>query len=204
MKKGNKIFTSTKNTLMTVVATLAVIGVLIWGTTYASDRIAESKSIGSENALRFALADAGIDPSKVKEYDTDFERLNGEFVYDVDFEFEDKEYEYHILASDGKVVSREFETNDRNNKRVRASITEDQALDIALKNAELTIGTEKAKSIALSHAGLSSATFSEVELDSDDGVMVYELEFYSGNTEYDYEINAKTGSIIEYDSESED
>lgn len=33
--------------------------------------------------------------------------------------------------------------------------------------------------------------------------MVYEVEFYSGNKEYDYEIDAATGSIVGYDYDIE-
>ena len=36
----------------------------------------------------------------------------------------------------------------------------------------------------------------QVKLDRDDGQLVYDVEFYAGNTEYDYEINATTGKII--------
>lgn len=67
------------------------------------------------------------------------------------------------------------------------------------------IGEAKAKEIALSHAGLSAgkATFLELKLDREDGRMVYEVEFYSGNKEYDYEIDAATGSIVGYDYDIE-
>lgn len=68
------------------------------------------------------------------------------------------------------------------------------------------IGAEKAKSIALSHAGISEAEakFLEIELDRDDYIKKYEISFHCGDWEYDYEINAETGKIIsaqkEYDS----
>lgn len=67
------------------------------------------------------------------------------------------------------------------------------------------IGEAKAKEIALSHAGLSAgkATFLELKLDREDGRMVYEVEFYSGNKEYDYEIDAVTGTIVGYDYDIE-
>ena len=42
-----------------------------------------------------------------------------------------------------------------------------------------------------------------MERDNDDGRAVYEVEFYSGNTEYDYEISAETGEILSYDSDIE-
>lgn len=68
------------------------------------------------------------------------------------------------------------------------------------------IGKEKAKQIALSHAGVSDADISymKVKLDTDDGKNEYEVEFYSGNKEYDYDIDAVSGTIlsIDYDIES--
>ena len=59
----------------------------------------------------------------------------------------------------------------------------------------------RAKSIALGHAGVSasSVSFSKAKLDDDDGRGVYEIEFYVGNAEYDYEIDAYSGGIIVYD-----
>ena len=67
------------------------------------------------------------------------------------------------------------------------------------------IGKSKAKEIALTHAGLTEreVTFIKAKLDRDDGVAVYDIEFYSGSTEYDYEINATTGAIREYDRDIE-
>lgn len=63
------------------------------------------------------------------------------------------------------------------------------------------IGVERAKEIALSHAGVTNATFESAELDSDDGIMVYELDFIANQIEYEYEIHAITGEIIRHQSE---
>ena len=64
---------------------------------------------------------------------------------------------------------------------------------------------DRAKSIALGHAGVSasSVSFSKAKLDDDDGRGVYESEFYVGNTEYDYEIDAHSGSILEASAEND-
>ncbi len=64
--------------------------------------------------------------------------------------------------------------------------------------------TEKAKEIALDHAGKSyRCDFVKAKSDYEDGRAVFEIEFVvsSGNTikEYDYEIAASDGSIISYD-----
>ena len=67
------------------------------------------------------------------------------------------------------------------------------------------IGEAKAKSVALQHAGVteSNAKFVSVKLDWDDGRMVYDVEFYSGNVEYDYEIDATSGTVLAYDRDIE-
>ena len=70
-----------------------------------------------------------------------------------------------------------------------------------------TITADRAKQIALSHAGLSSSqvSFIRSHLDWDDGRQVYEVEFYntSNYTEYDYEVDASTGTILSYDHDAE-
>ena len=67
------------------------------------------------------------------------------------------------------------------------------------------ITVERAKQIALNNAGVkeANAVFLRANLDWDDGRMQYEVEFYSGNTEYDYDIDAVTGAILSSDRELE-
>ena len=68
------------------------------------------------------------------------------------------------------------------------------------------IGYAKAKSIALNHAGVSEnqAYDMDIELDDEDGKLVYEIEFKSGGMEYSYEINAATGAILKHEAELDD
>ena len=68
------------------------------------------------------------------------------------------------------------------------------------------ISADRAKQIALNDAGVkeSAAVFLRANLDWDDGRMKYEVEFYSGNTEYDYDIDAVTGAILSSDRDLED
>ena len=68
------------------------------------------------------------------------------------------------------------------------------------------ISVDRAKQIALSDAGVkeSNAVFLRANLDWDDGRMHYEVEFYSGSTEYDYDIDAVTGAILSSDRDMED
>ena len=68
------------------------------------------------------------------------------------------------------------------------------------------ISVDRAKQIALNDAGVkeSNAVFLRANLDWDDGRMQYEVEFYSGSTEYDYDIDAVTGAILSSDRDMED
>ena len=66
------------------------------------------------------------------------------------------------------------------------------------------ITVAKAKSIALDKAGVSAsdAVFTKVEKDKDDGVYVYEIEFVAGDYEYELEIRATDGKVLDYERES--
>lgn len=72
------------------------------------------------------------------------------------------------------------------------------------QNGKYISGNE-AKAIALKHAGVSEkdARITQIKLDRDDQRMVYDVEFYVGNKEYDYEIDAVTGKILSYDYDIE-
>ena len=65
-------------------------------------------------------------------------------------------------------------------------------------NAKKYIGKEAAVNAALAHAGLKRADVRDLkcELDRENGVMVYEVEFESGLFDYEYDIDAVTGKIL--------
>ena len=68
------------------------------------------------------------------------------------------------------------------------------------------IDEAKALQIALDDAQVSEAdiTNKRVSLEFDDGVQEYEVDFYVGNQEYDYDIDAKTGAIRSKDMDVDD
>lgn len=65
------------------------------------------------------------------------------------------------------------------------------------------VGEGKALETALDHAGISraDADMIEIEFDCEDGVIVYEVEFVSGSSEYEYDIDAVKGSVLYYETE---
>ena len=124
--------------------------------------------------------------------------------YEVELHTAWGEFEYLVDAYTGKVLSGQKDlltTASTPNETTKPS---DQKPDPS--GTAQNIGYAKAKSIALNHAGVSEneAYDMDIELDNEDGILVYEVEFKSGNMEYDYEINAATGAILKHESELED
>ena len=187
--KIKRLFETPKKAALSIACILAVLLCLGTGTVYAADAVAKSTAIGAENAQNFAFADAGIDPAAAKIVRTEFGFEHGQFVYEVEFVADGTEYEYWIKSSDGTVVKKEIEivTQDGAHKVATAEITADEAKEIALADAGLTV---------------SEVTFTEEKLDLDDGTSVYELKFYTSEKKYEYEINATTGAVFSKSTEA--
>lgn len=67
--------------------------------------------------------------------------------------------------------------------------------------ADVTL--EEAKQIALDHAGVAAedAIFTKAHHDYEDGRVVVDIEFYAGTTEYDMDVDLKTGEITDFETE---
>ena len=84
-----------------------------------------------------------------------------------------------------------------------ARITTQDMVLAADPNAGSYITAEKARELALAHARVNAAeaVFLKTRLDREDGRCVYEVEFYCGDTEYDCELDALTGQVLEFSHE---
>ena len=119
--------------------------------------------------------------------------------YEVELHTAWGEFEYLVDAYTGKVLSGQKDL-------LATAPAGDEAARPTAPSGGADIGHAKAKSIALNHAGVSEneAYDMEIELDDEDGTLVYEVEFKSGNMEYSYEINAATGAILKHETEIDD
>ena len=81
-------------------------------------------------------------------------------------------------------------------------ISEEPANPPAASGTAITL--DEAKAAALAKAGLAEnqVTFTKTAQDWDDGRTVYEIEFVSGDMEYEVEVNTENGNINEYSAES--
>ena len=155
---------------------------------------ADTKAVTADEAKKIALEHAGFKESEVKRLTVKKDTDDGVTHYDVEFYKGDYEYDYEIDAKTGKITD-----YSKEKESVKASATTPTTKPVETK----TITKNEAKKIALNHAGLkeSDVTMLKVELDKDDGVTYYDVEFRKGIYEYSYEINAKTGKIVEWDKD---
>ncbi len=82
----------------------------------------------------------------------------------------------------------------------------DDAAENSAKNAQTKVDDKKALSIALKDAGIkeADATEKEAEKDSQKGKVIWEVSFKSGGQEYDYDIDAETGDVLNKKNEKDD
>ena len=168
--------------------------------------------IGIEAAKETALKSAGLTEDQADFSTAGLDSRDGTFFYQVNFEAEGMEYDYAIDAVTGVVIE-ENSVAPAASGAVQASgaaqASEAAQTSAAAQNASDSgmIGEEKAKEIALNHAGLTEDQTQRlwVKRDYDDGRSIYEVEFYGeGRDEYDYEIDAVTGEIVAFDTDLHD
>ena len=72
-----------------------------------------------------------------------------------------------------------------------------------VQEQQTTLTKEEAKTIALNHAGIAETevTGLRIEYDVERGAQEWEVDFRSGDWEYDYEINAETGAVLKGEKE---
>ena len=95
-------------------------------------------------------------------------------------------------------------TNSTNDNVDTSNTAISQESTTSKNNINTNITEEKAKEIALKHANLSAnqVQYLNAHLDYDDGMQVYDVNFYANNVEHSYEIDAQTGNIVSYDVDS--
>lgn len=201
---------SIRNILTGTVCVAAAAAIIGGGAVIGSARNAEKKSIGSEAAVSAALKDAGLKKEDVIRTESDFDRENGKYVFDVEFDANGKEYNYVIDAKSGSVIeSRTEKDNDANKPekttaaeiKSKAETTTEKASQPA-KSEKIDIDAAKEKAVKDAGVDKNSVKFIKAKLDRDDGRAVYEIEFTAGGKEYEYDINAETGAIIDKDVET--
>ncbi|MBM6804573.1 PepSY domain-containing protein [Mediterraneibacter glycyrrhizinilyticus] len=152
-----------------------------------------TQDIGEDAALQAALEAAGISEADASRVRVSMDRDDGRVVYDVRFDVDQTEYDYEVLASDGQIVSSDVERRDDDgyddDDRSRGS------------NADVAVSREEAIDIALAKVSGATENDIRIELDHDDGRYKYEGDIIYERVEYDFEIDANSGDILEWSEE---
>ena len=169
---------------------------------------AVSQKSGAETA---ALRHAGVTEAEVSGLHSDLELEGLTPVSDVSFWTQDAKYEYEVTAFGHEI--RQFEREPLANAGQSGSSSQNGTQPGTSGAAGTQQGGASAESgmidgtaamnAALSHAGLTEADIYGYQswLDSDHGTQIYEIEFRSGNSEYEYEINAYSGEVLKFESD---
>lgn len=143
--------------------------------------------ISSDQAIKIALEDSQIDDkSKVNFIKTELDHDDNKTKYEIEFIYNNKEYDYDIDAYTGEIIS--F----------------DKDIESSTKNTVSTkdIGEARAKEIALNKVSGANNNHIKIEKDYDDGRLIYEGEIIFDGIEYEFEIDGQSGNIIEWSKES--
>ena len=162
---------------------------------------APAMPIGKDKAMDIAVVEFGkASTAEILHSEVDPELDESPAHYEVEITGRNgEEMEYKIDAYSGAVIAVKPEMADD-------EASEAQPAKPAQPETAQDIGHAKAKSIALNHADVDVNTVYDmnIEMDTENGAIVYEVEFKSGNKEYDYEIDAATGAILKHEAEVDD
>lgn len=145
-------------------------------------------AVSLEEAESAALEHAGLSADEVYYSMAHLDEEDGELVYEIEFYTDDStEYEYEVSASTCEILS---------------TSTESSAVSSTSGSG---ITAEEAKELALAQVpGATSDDIREFETDTEDGATVYEGTIVYGGMEYEFEIDAYSGSFLSWESEHED
>lgn len=170
----------------TVIA-VAIIAVfaLGGGGIYAAEQIARSNAIDEAAALNFACIDAGVSAEEAIVTEAKFKLKRGKYVYKLEFNVNETEYEYVVDSSNGEIIEKEIEK-----------------MRDAANTKQPVISSEEARSIALKKVGVSDGEAEMISVEIENKKYVYDIEFVYGETKYEYEIDVVSGEVREESSKS--
>ena len=153
-----------------------------------------------EEARLLALTDAGVAASQAQFSQAELGEDHGIWVYRFRFQTRNASYTYQINANTGAVHSKEVGSAAPPPENTPpASAAPEPSSSQAPET--MYIGMQRAKAIALSHAGLSSSRvmFTRLGMSREEGQMVYRVEFRQNGTAYQYRIDAATGRVLHHE-----
>ena len=162
---------------------------------------AGSADIGRDAALEAALKDAGVNEEDTSRLNVSEDMDDGRKVYEIGFDVAEKEYDYEIQASDGAILSSDVETNEGYTAAQNSTQSQQNADNAGTGTSDAAVSLEEATKIALDKVPGATEQDIRINLDYDDGRQKYEGDIIYEQMEYDFEIDANTGEVIEWSEE---
>ena len=136
-------------------------------------------------AQKIALEHAGVKAADATITKSKLDYEDGRQVYDIEWYAGGAKYDYEIAADTGEIISSAYEEKT-----------------MGADSRNVTVSEADAKKTALDRvSGATDKDLYEWKLDYDDGRPEYEGKIIYGGTEYEFTIDAATGSVIEWDAE---
>lgn len=135
----------------------------------------------------------------------ELEEDSNKAIYEVEIVGKDKEYQLTLDGDSGEVLHlNEKGLSDHSKEKSDEGETKgdnksNNTVEKSLKDVKVTM--KKAEEIALKEF---DGTVTDIDLDEDDGLLIYEVEVHNGKKEAEIEIDAVTGKVIVVSIEQED
>ena len=149
--------------------------------------------ITEDEARSIALEHAGVTAEEATVYRVKADYEDGRAVYDVEFAVGATEYDYEIAQEDGAVLSYDSDVE---------GWTPVSGENQTSSQGAGPVSQEEATQLVLDRVPGAAESDVRIRLDRDDGREVYEGELYYDRTEYEFEIDASTGSFLEWSADS--
>ena len=151
----------------------------------------EAANTDQAAALQTALKDAGVNEADASRIRVTMDRDDGMLVYEVRFDAAEVEYDYEIDAQSGRIISTDVERWDDDDRDDRNRTA----------NANVAVSRDEAVKTALGKVSGATEKDVRIELDYDDGRYRYEGDIIYNGIEYDFEIDADSGRILEWEED---
>ena len=136
-------------------------------------------------AQKIALEHAGVKAADATITKSKLDYEDGRQVYDIEWYAGGAKYDYEIAVDNGEIISSAYEEKT-----------------MGADSRNVTVSEADAKKTALDRvSGATDKDLYEWKLDYDDGRPEYEGKIIYGGTEYEFTIDASTGSVMEWDAE---
>ncbi|WP_416148462.1 PepSY domain-containing protein [Salipaludibacillus sp. HK11] len=129
--------------------------------------------------------------------DIELEMKQSRYVYEMEVEYKDEEGDIYIDAETGDVLKVEDDLTKLLEREEGTNERSDRSTSLASGQSGERISYEEAEEIALNHVG--KGYIDDIELERENGRLLFEVEVEYGDNDFDVYIDAVTGEVMYVD-----